>query len=92
MKEILEKGTAPKLRPVEELKKEKLIVPIDLHTMYLADIRKKVNLDLIAKSKMKIAYDVMYGASYGVMGQLLPSVHCIHDEHNPGFKGIAPEP
>ncbi len=92
VKEILEKGTAPKLRPVEELKKEKLIVPIDLHTMYLADIRKKVNLDLIAKSKMKIAYDVMYGASYGVMGQLLPSVHCIHDEHNPGFKGIAPEP
>ncbi|MBE0644074.1 MAG: phosphoglucomutase/phosphomannomutase family protein [Bacteroidetes bacterium] len=92
LQDILAKGTTPKLRSMEELKKEKLIVPIDLHTMYLADIRKKVNLGAIEKSKMKIAYDVMYGASYGVMGQLLPSVRCIHDEHNPGFKGIAPEP
>jgi phosphomannomutase len=41
---------------------------------------------------MKIAYDVMYGASYGVMEHLLPSVDTLHDEHNPGFKGTAPEP
>jgi phosphomannomutase len=92
LQRILAKNTAPKLRSMEELRREKLIVPIDLHKLYIADIRRKINLDLIAKSKMKIAYDVMYGASFGVMGQLLPDVRCIHDEHNPGFKGIAPEP
>ncbi|MFZ1731427.1 MAG: phosphoglucomutase/phosphomannomutase family protein [Bacteroidota bacterium] len=89
---ILEKNTAPKLRPMDELRKEKLIIPIDLHKPYIADVQKKINLDLIKKSKMKIAYDVMYGASFGVMDHLLPDVRCIHDEHNPGFKGIAPEP
>jgi phosphomannomutase len=92
VQEIVAKNNAPKLRPMEDLKKEKLIVPIDLHAPYIADIRRKVNIDLIAKSGMKIAYDVMYGASFGVMGHLLPSVRCIHDEHNPGFMGIAPEP
>lgn len=92
VQDIAAKNTAVKTRPMEDLKKEKLVVPIDLHKLYLADIRKKIDLDLIAKSKMKIAYDVMYGASYGVMGELLPSVRTLHDEHNPGFKGIAPEP
>ncbi|MBR9975491.1 MAG: phosphoglucomutase/phosphomannomutase family protein [Bacteroidetes bacterium] len=92
VQDIVAKNTAVKLRPMDDLKKEKLVVPIDLHTLFLTDIRKKIDLDLITKSKMKIAYDVMYGASYGVMGKLLPSVRTLHDEHNPGFKGIAPEP
>ncbi|MCB2203820.1 phosphoglucomutase/phosphomannomutase family protein [bacterium] len=89
---IVEKGTVPKLRSMDELRKEGLIKPIDLHRLYIADIKKKIDLGKIAKSKMKIAYDVMYGASYGVMQHLLPSVTCLHDEHNPGFKGTAPEP
>lgn len=90
--EIVAKNTAVKFRPVDELKKEKLIVPVDLHSLYIADIKKKINLALIEKSGMRIAYDVMYGASYGVMEKLLPLVRTLHDEHNPGFKGIAPEP
>ena len=90
--DIAAKNAPVKVRPMDDLKKEKLVVPVDLHKPYLADIRRKVDIDLIAKSKMKIAYDVMYGASYGVMGALLPSVRTLHDEHNPGFKGVAPEP
>ncbi len=92
LKGILEAGRLPKLKSVDELKKAGLIKSIDLHSLYLKDIRKKIDLDLIRRSKMNIAYDVMYGASFGVMGDLLPGVRCIHDEHNPGFKGIAPEP
>jgi phosphomannomutase len=68
------------------------ILPIDLHKLYLKDIKRKINLNVIRKSGMKIAYDVMYGAAYGVMNDLLPGVKCLHDEHNPGFKGIPPEP
>ncbi|MBR9977860.1 MAG: phosphoglucomutase/phosphomannomutase family protein [Bacteroidetes bacterium] len=89
---ILEKNTVPRLRPVKELRDAKLIAPVNLMGMYLTDIRRKINLDRIEKSGMRIAYDVMYGASFGQMGELLPSVYCLHDEHNPGFKGIAPEP
>jgi alpha-D-glucose phosphate-specific phosphoglucomutase len=92
VQKIVETGSAPKLRPMDELRKEGLITSIDLHKPYIADIRKKIDLPRIEKAKMKIGYDVMYGASYGVMQQLLPSVTCLHDEHNPGFKGIAPEP
>jgi phosphomannomutase len=92
VQDIVGKNAAVKVRPLDDLKSEKLVLPIDLHAMYLADIRKKIDLDLIARSKMKIAYDAMYGASYGVMGKLLPLVRTLHDEHNPGFKGIAPEP
>lgn len=92
VRDLLAKHSAVKVRPIAELKKEKRIVPVDLHTPYIADIRKKIDLDRIAKSGMRIAYDVMYGASFGVMEKLLPSVRTLHDEHNPGFKGIAPEP
>ena len=89
---IVEKDTMPKLRSMEDLRKEKLIRDIDLHKPYITDIKKKVDLGAITRSQMKIAYDVMYGASYGVMEHLLPSVDCLHDEHNPGFKGTPPEP
>lgn len=89
---IVEKGTMPKLKPMDELRKAGLIKRIDLHSLYIKDITKKIDLRRIERSKMKIAYDVMYGASYGVMDHLLPSVDTLHDEHNPGFKGIAPEP
>ena len=90
--EIIANNIAPKLKPMDELRKAGLIVPIDLHKPYIADIKKKIDLKAIERSGMRIAYDVMYGASFGVMKHLLPSVTCLHDEHNPGFKGIAPEP
>lgn len=76
----------------EKLRAYGLIQPINLHSIYYADIRKKIDFALIKQSGMKIAYDVMYGAALGVMNELLPSVRCMHDEHNPGFKGIPPEP
>lgn len=90
--DIVAKGTQPKLRPMDELRKEGLVKTVNLHTLYIADIKKKIDLAAIEASGMRIAYDVMYGAAYGVMGHLLPSVTTMHDEHNPGFKGVAPEP
>jgi phosphomannomutase len=90
--DIVEKNVEAKLKPMDELRAAGLIVSIDLIKPYIADIKKKINLKAIEQSGMKIAYDVMYGASFGVMGHLLPSVTCLHDEHNPGFKGVAPEP
>ncbi len=89
---ILNSNKSVKKVSVEELKKDGLITSIDLHSLYYSDIRKKIDFDLIKNSKMKIAYDVMFGSGIGVMKKLLPEVYCIHDEHNPGFRGIPPEP
>lgn len=85
-------GKNPKLKSIGELKKSGMVKSIDVHSLYIADIKKKIDLALIERSGMRIAYDVMYGAAYGVMAEILPSVRTLHDEHNPGFKGIPPEP
>jgi len=79
-------------RSYAELRKKGMLHPISVHPMYLAEIKKKIDLNAIQRSHMKIAYDVMYGAAFGVMEKLLPSVVCLHNEHNPGFKGTPPEP
>lgn len=89
---ILNSNKSVKKVSVELLKKDGLVTSIDLHSLYYSDIRKKIDFDLIKNSKMKIAYDVMFGSGIGVMKKLLPEVYCIHDEHNPGFRGIPPEP
>ncbi|MAT39960.1 MAG: phosphomannomutase [Ectothiorhodospiraceae bacterium] len=89
---ILESGKAPKIKPMDQLRKEGLIRDADLRKPYVNDITKKIDFSAIKKSGLKIAYDVMYGAAFGVMDMLYPDATMIHNEHNPGFKGIAPEP
>lgn len=89
---LLPRNKAVKKIDIATLKTRGNIRSIDLHSLYYADIRKKIDFASIQKSKMRIAYDVMYGAGMGVMNELLPDVTCIHNEHNPGFHGIPPEP
>jgi phosphomannomutase len=89
---LIASGKEPKMKPFDELVKSGWIVPVNVHPMYIREIKRKIDLAAIQRSKMRIAYDVMYGAGFGVMQHLLPGVHSIHDEHNPWFKGIPPEP
>jgi phosphomannomutase len=89
---IVASGSRVRVPGYEELLASGMIRLFDPRPMYVRDIARKIDLDAIARSKMRIAYDVMYGAAFGVMDSLLPSVACIHDEHNPGFKGTPPEP
>src|SRR5512133_3445757 len=58
---ILESGKRPKLKDTGALRADGFVVPIDLHTLYVRDIKKKINLRKIKGSGLKIAYDVMYG-------------------------------
>ena len=56
-------------------------------------LRKKIDIDLIKKSKMNIVYDPMHGAGIGFMQTLLPDIFEIHGWHNPGFGEVDhPEP
>jgi phosphomannomutase len=65
---------------------------IDLESMYCDHAEASFNLELIRGSGLKFAYDGMFGAGQNVIRRLLPDTTLLHCEHNPSFKGKAPEP
>ena len=80
------------LLSVEDFVKKGLIEYIDLETMYVNHVEKNFDLNAIRNSKMKFAYDAMFGAGQNVMRRLLPDITFLHCDNNPGFEGQAPEP
>lgn len=72
--------------------------PIDLDPRegYLQDISGKVNFELLAKSKLKFAYDPLWGTGRGYLDEVLRRVGCevttVHDFRDVLFGGHAPEP
>jgi len=74
------------------LSKSELFEYIDLETMYCEHAQKNFDLDAIRKSKLKFAYDAMWGAGQNVIKRLLPETTLLHCEYNPSFNGQAPEP
>ena len=71
-----------------------LIEVRDIKGAYLEMLRRKLDLDAIVASGLKIAHDAMYGAGQGVVATLLGAEHVVEvrNEVNPGFHGEAPEP
>lgn len=65
---------------------------IDLETNYVKHIENNFDLDAIKKSGLKLAYDAMYGAGQNVIKRILPETALLHCDHNPSFRGQAPEP
>lgn len=55
-----------------------------------------INMDIISNSEMKIVADAMYGAGRGAFREILSRtrtrIYELHNERNPGFGGIHPEP
>ncbi|CAN5590175.1 phosphoglucomutase/phosphomannomutase family protein [soil metagenome] len=53
-----------------------------------------IDVGAIKRSGTRIAYDAMYGAGQGYVGDLIGrrQVVELHHDHNPGMKGQAPEP
>ena len=74
--------------------KKEFIEKIDLQADYLAFIQKKVDFDLIRKSKIKIAVDMLYGTSREYLDEILEEneipVEEIHAYIDPYFGGITP--
>ncbi len=77
---------------LQELLAKRKITPIAMKQRYLDDIAKKIDMDLIRRSGIRILYDVMYGAGQGVLDEVLPGVRQIHESYNPSFGGTNPEP
>lgn len=82
-----------KMKPYQECVREGLIREMNLTGGYMDLIRESIDLNAIQESGIKIAHDPMYGSGRTILKQLLGNqVLEIHDELNPSFGGIAPEP
>jgi phosphomannomutase len=91
----LEAGLLPitkELQGYNDLIKLKHILPLDAKKIYIEQLKKLVNLQLLTKSKMRIAYDPMYGSGIETLEYLLPDAAILHNIWNPGFGGTPPEP
>ena len=98
---IVEKMLAPilktkdlplKVNQFDDLVDKKLIEFVDLTSMYVNDIKTKIEFDLIKATHIKIMYDAMYGAGQGVPEMLVPKIGTIRNLFNPSFAGGHPEP
>jgi phosphomannomutase len=79
-------------KPFDELVRKGVIKRIDFTSIYIDDIRSKLNIDLIKSAGIKIAYDAMHGAGQGVIDQILPLKSSIRGDYNPSFDRDHPEP
>ncbi len=63
---------------------------------YIKQLRKLIDFDAIAKAKLKIAVELMYGTGRGYLDELLAEcgakLTVFHDQPNPLFGGHHPEP
>ncbi len=66
------------------------IVPLE--DLYIQHIESNFDLKAIKEAKLNLAYDSMFGAGQRVMSRLFPEIYHLHNDHNPGFHGQAPEP
>jgi len=70
--------------------------PIDPRRMYLSRLREIVDLDVIKKAGVKIAFDPMWGSARGYSDAFLReagvTVGTVHDTRDVLFGGHAPEP
>ena len=91
LKKVLKSKVQSK-KSFEELLKKGTIKKIDFTSVYVDDIRTKIDIPLITSSGLKIAYDAMYGAGQGVFSQLVPPRAELRGSYNPSFGGTNPEP
>ena len=82
--------------PLGELKSKGLVKLDNIIPEHLGFIKKYVNLKLLKKARFKVLVDSMYGTGNDYIKDLLKGGKCkidsIHNEVNPSFCGINPEP
>ena len=75
--------------------KAELIEEIDPKDRYLAELRQKVDVDVIRKSNLRIAIDSLYGTARDYLDYFLLEsgieVRIIHNYRDPYFGGFSPE-
>ena len=93
LKKIWNKPPKFQLKSLDDYIKNKLIRLFDAKESYLRYIKKKINIESIINSGIKVLYDPMHGAGIDTMRNLLPDADEIHGDYNPSFGDIDhPEP
>ena len=77
---------------LEEAIKQNGVEVLPLEKDYLDHVYAHFDIPAIKSSGLRLMYDAMYGAGQRVIPQLLPETVIMHCDHNPTFRGQAPEP
>jgi phosphoglucomutase len=92
---LLEKNSIPTVT-LAEAKEKGLLEEADLRKVYLDDIRKKIDIEVIKKAKLKVAVDLLYGTGRDYLDTALRDAGCavtvIHGNRDALFGGHSPEP
>jgi alpha-D-glucose phosphate-specific phosphoglucomutase len=82
--------------PLAEAKQKGLVEDADLRRIYLDDLKKKIDLELIKKAKLKVAVDLLYGTGRDYLDTVLKDAGCavtvVHGHRDALFGGRSPEP
>ena len=70
------------------------IASVNIRDEYSAYLHDKFDLATLRQSGIRMAHDAMYGAGQGLFSRLLGAENVVelHNEINPGFGGLVPEP
>ncbi|HTL59744.1 MAG TPA: phosphoglucomutase/phosphomannomutase family protein [Candidatus Limnocylindrales bacterium] len=94
--EAMLNGQPVKSEGFDQAVKERRIVVRDLRPAHYAAIKRLVDFKLIARSKLRVAHEAMFGVGAGCFDQLLAGTTCkvttLNGAHDPLFGGINPEP
>lgn len=86
----------PREMSLSEAAKKKTLKVEDLTVLYVGFLKKFVKLEQIKKLKLNVLIDTMYGSGGRFLEQILSGgnvkIDYLHNEVNPSFKGISPEP
>lgn len=81
---------------IADAKAKGLAEECDLRKAYLDDLRKKIDIEAIRKSKLKVAVDLLYGTGRDYLDSMLRDAGCtvtvIHGHRDALFGGNSPEP
>jgi phosphoglucomutase len=79
-----------------EARQKGLVEESDFLKLYLDDLKKKINLELIRKAKLKVAVDLLYGTGRDYLDVALRDAGCattvIHGHRDTMFGGRPPDP
>ena len=88
--------SAVNFTPLEELIKTGMVTVEDIIPKHLKFVRGYADIRLLKASRLKVLVDSMYGTGNDYIAETLAGGRCrvdtIHNENNPGFGGINPEP
>lgn len=81
------------LPELADLAKARKVKRYDAKTLYVEYVKKKIDLELIAKAGFRVLYDPMHGSGIHTMERLIHNVDQLHNSYNPGFGDLDhPEP